>query len=130
MSDLNYAYPYSSQKGTGCIRRLSMPDKCSLIRPTLMSACIGQLICCRFNARTAADVKLFNSICSDCGSSYKPVQLTKLRVSVPANFWQGLGEEVCCPLGSKFLDAVLVIYKCMMLVREMHMNHCKCGYGI
>ena len=41
-----------------------------------------------------ADVKLFNSIFSDCGSAYSPVTIKGLRVGYPKNFWVDVGEEV------------------------------------
>ena len=41
-----------------------------------------------------ADIKLFNTLFSDCGSAYKPVAVSGLRVGYPQNFWEDLGEEV------------------------------------
>lgn len=46
------------------------------------------------NARSIADVKLFNNIYSDCDKSYKEVKLEGLRIGYPKNFWDDLGEEV------------------------------------
>ncbi len=50
------------------------------------------------NARSMADVKLFNSIFSDCEKDYKDVSLGSLRIGFPKNFWEDLGEEVGCHL--------------------------------
>ena len=41
-----------------------------------------------------ADVKLFNSLFSDCSTAYQPVTAKGLRVGYPRNFWEDLGWEV------------------------------------
>ncbi len=41
-----------------------------------------------------ADIKLFNTLFSDCSSSYSSVAVKGLRVGYPRNFWEDLGEEV------------------------------------
>lgn len=46
------------------------------------------------NARSVADVKMFNDIFSDCAEDYKEVKLEGLRMGYPKNFWEDLGEEV------------------------------------
>ena len=48
-----------------------------------------------------ADVKLFNSIFSDCGSAYSPVTVEGLRVGFPQNYWEDVGEEASLLLLSK-----------------------------
>ena len=46
------------------------------------------------NARSMADVKLFNRLFSDCGAAYRPLAAQGLRVGYPRNFWEDLGWEV------------------------------------
>jgi hypothetical protein len=52
-----------------------------------------------------ADVKLFNSLFSDCSRAYPPVTARGLRVGVPRNFWEDLGWEVC---GCRHTAAILL----------------------
>ena len=53
------------------------------------------------NARSVADVKLFNDIFTDCDKSYRSVELGKLRLGYPTNFWADLGLEVTHAATSK-----------------------------
>lgn len=48
------------------------------------------------NARTVTDVKLLNSIFSDGPKEYRDVDVSKLRLGYPINFWRDVGEEVSC----------------------------------
>jgi hypothetical protein len=41
-----------------------------------------------------ADIKLFNTLFSDCSSANRPVNVKGLRVGYPINFWEDVGEEV------------------------------------
>ena len=45
------------------------------------------------NARSVADVKLFNDIFSECGRGYSTLAAEGLRVGFPRNFWEDIGEE-------------------------------------
>ncbi|CAL8463001.1 g2535 [Coccomyxa elongata] len=45
------------------------------------------------NARSVADVKLFNDIFSDCPKAYREVKVDGLRMGYPKNFWEDLGAE-------------------------------------
>lgn len=48
------------------------------------------------NARTVADVTLFNRIFSDCDTSgYKAVKPSGLRVGYPTDPWKEIAAEVC-----------------------------------
>ncbi len=59
------------------------------IYPDFSNACNAGV-----NARSVADVKLFNDIFSDCPKAYQEVKVGGLRVGYPKNFWEDLGEEV------------------------------------
>ncbi len=63
------------------------------------TAILRMLICTPVpgvNARTVTDVKILNSIFteSDSAKDYKNVDVSKLRLGYPANFWKDIGEEV------------------------------------
>ena len=49
------------------------------------------------NARSVADVKLFNDIFSECGKGYSALAAEGLRVGIPKNFWEDIGEEAGLP---------------------------------
>ena len=46
------------------------------------------------NARTVTDVKLLNSLFSDGPKQYREVEVNKLRLGYPINFWRDIGQEV------------------------------------
>ena len=46
------------------------------------------------NARSVADVKLFNDIFSECGKEYSSSLMAEgLRIGYPKNFWEDIGQE-------------------------------------
>jgi hypothetical protein len=49
-----------------------------------------------------ADIKLFNTLFSDCSSAYSSVTVKGLRVGYPRNFWEDVGEEVGLPVLRSF----------------------------
>ena len=51
--------------------------------------------CTGVNARSMADVMLFNSIFSECKTTaYSSVVVEGLRMGYPRNFWEDTGAEV------------------------------------
>ena len=46
------------------------------------------------NAHSVTDVKLLNSIFTDCAKDYKSINVKELRLGYPINFWKDIGDEV------------------------------------
>ena len=46
------------------------------------------------NAHSVTDVKLLNSIFTDCAKDYSDIDVKKLRLGYPINFWKDIGDEV------------------------------------
>ena len=46
------------------------------------------------NAHSVTDVKLLNSIFTDCAKDYKSIDAKELRLGYPINFWKDIGDEV------------------------------------
>ena len=71
-----------------------MGQACKTPNPKILKICVD-LACARagVNARSVADVKLFNDIFSECGRGYSTLAAEGLRVGFPRNFWEDIGEE-------------------------------------
>ena len=46
------------------------------------------------NAHSVTDVKLLNSIFTDCTKDYSSINIKELRLGYPINFWKDIGDEV------------------------------------
>ena len=46
------------------------------------------------NAHSVTDVKLLNSIFTDCAKDYSRIDAKTLRLGYPINFWKDIGAEV------------------------------------
>ena len=49
-------------------------------------------------ARTVEDIQFLDAIFNDCPRTDQDVSLEGLRIGYPYNWWDDLGEEVCCGL--------------------------------
>ncbi|CAK0787711.1 hypothetical protein CVIRNUC_010933 [Coccomyxa viridis] len=45
------------------------------------------------NAHSVTDVKLLNSIFTNCAKDYKSINVKELRLGYPINFWKDIGDE-------------------------------------